>query len=286
MKRFKNLVLLAVLALVAVIAFGCSSKKEADSTSAKPAAEGSKAAITVKIGATPVPHKEILEFAKPLLKEKGVNLEIVDFTDYVLPNKALANKELDANYFQHVPYLEDFSKENKLDLTYTAKVHFEPMGIYPGKVKALDKLVEGSKIAVPNDTTNEARALLLLEKNGLIKIKPGVGLKATKADIVENTKKLEIVELEAAQIPRSLPDVDLAVINGNYAAEANLKPGADALVSEDKDSEAANTFANVIAIRKGDENREEIKILGQVLNSPEVKKFIEDKYQGAVVPVF
>ena len=193
---------------------------------------------------------------------------------------------LDANYFQHVPYLEDFSKENKLDLTYTVKVHFEPMGIYPGKAKALDKLAEGSKIAVPNDTTNEARALLLLEKAGVIKIKPGVGLEATKKDIVENTKKLEIVELEAAQIPRSLPDVDVAVINGNYAAEAKLKPGVDALVSEDKNSEAANTFANVIEIRKGDENREEIKILGQVLNSPEVKRFIEDKYQGAVVPVF
>ena len=285
MKRFKSLLLVAVVAIIAVLAAGCGSKQEAEKTG-QPAKESAKSEITLKVGATPVPHKEILEFAKPILKEKGVNLEIVDFTDYVLPNKALATKELDANYFQHVPYLEDFSKENKLDLAYTVKVHFEPMGIYPGKVKALEKLAQGGKIAVPNDTTNEARALLLLEKAGLIKVKPGAGLKATKKDIVENTKKLEIVELEAAQIPRSLPDVDLAVINGNYAVQAGLQAGKDALLSEDKNSEAADTFANIVAIRKGEENNAGIKILGQVLNSPEVKKFIEDKYQGAVVPVF
>ncbi len=286
MKRFKKLLFLAVVAVLTVVIVGCGSKKEAEKTAVEPAKEENKASVTLKVGATPVPHKEILEFVKPLLKEKGVELEITDFTDYVLPNKALANKELDANYFQHVPYLEDFSKENKLNLTYTVKIHFEPMGIYPGKVKALDKLATGAKIAVPNDTTNEARALLLLEQVGLIKVKPGTGLKATKKDIIENSKKLEIVELEAAQIPRSLPDVDLAVINGNYAVEAGLKAGVDALVSEDKNSAAADTFANILAVRKGDENSESLKTLGEVLTSPDVKKFIEDKYQGAVVPVF
>lgn len=286
MKRFKGLLLVVVVALIAVLAVGCGGKQEAEKPAAEPAKEEAKAAITLKVGATPVPHKEILEFAKPLLEQKGVKLEVVEFTDYVLPNNALANKELDANYFQHVPYLEDFSKKNKLDLTYTVKVHFEPLGIYPGKVKALDKLASGAKIAVPNDTTNEARALLLLEKAGLIKVKPGAGLNATKKDIIENPRKLDIVELEAAQIPRSLPDVEVAVINGNYAVEAGLKAGTDSLFSEDKNSEGANTFANIVAVRKGEENSEGIKILGEVLNSPEVKKFIEDKYQGAVVPVF
>ncbi|GAB4261666.1 MAG: hypothetical protein Kow00111_10040 [Thermincola ferriacetica] len=173
MRRAKILLLLAAVLLVAVIAVGCSGAKETGQS-------GEKGALTLKIGATPVPHKEILEFAKPLLKEKGVDLEIVEFTDYVLPNKALASGELDANYFQHIPYLEEFSKENNLDLTYTTKVHFEPMGIYPGKVKSLDQVKEGAQIAVPNDVTNEARALLLLEKAGLLKIKPGAGLKATK----------------------------------------------------------------------------------------------------------
>lgn len=285
MRRFKKLVLLSV-ALIAALAFaGCSSSKETEKTS-QASQDNTTKTVTLKVGATPVPHKEILEFVKPMLEKKGINLEIVDFTDYVLPNKALASGEIDANYFQHVPYLDDFKKQNNLDLTYTVKVHFEPMGIYPGKVKALDKLPNGAQIAVPNDVTNEARALLLLEKAGLIKVKPGAGLNATKKDIVENPKKIDIKELEAAQIPRSLPDVDLAVINGNYAVEAGLKAGVDALLSEDAKSEAANTFANVVAIRKGDENRPEIKALDEVLQSPELKKFIEDKYKGAVVPVF
>lgn len=274
MKKLKLLVI-SLVALLAVGIVGCSSQKNnsADTTT------------TLKIGATPVPHKEILEFAKPLLAKKGVKLEIVEFTDYILPNKALANKELDANYFQHAPYLEDFSKKNNLDLTYTIKVHFEPMGIYPGKTKSLAKLANGATVAVPNDPTNEARALLLLEKAGLIKVKPGVGLNATKKDIIENKKNLKIDELEAAQIPRALLDVDVAVINGNYAVQAGLKAGKDALLSEDKKSEAATTFGNIIAIRKGDENKKAIKILDEVLKSPEVKKFIEDKYQGAVIPL-
>ncbi|AVX20288.1 D-methionine transport system substrate-binding protein [Carboxydocella sporoproducens DSM 16521] len=280
MFKRKALTLITGLALLAGLISGCGGQQE--KAAEQPAA---KETVVLKVGATPVPHKEILEAAKPLLEKKGIKLEIVEFTDYILPNKALANGELDANYFQHVPYLEDFSKENKLDLTYTVKVHFEPMGIYPGKVKDLAQLPEKAKIAVPNDPTNEARALLLLEKAGLIKVKPGVGLKATKQDIIENPKQLEIQELDAAQIPRSLPDVDLAVINGNYAVEAGLNAGKDALVSEDKNSEAAQTFGNIIAVRKGDENKEAIKALGEVLLSPEIKKFIEEKYQGAVLPL-
>lgn len=283
MKRFKGLFLLTAVLIIALAIVGCGGQQDTGTTGEEPS---EKEAITLKVGATPVPHKEILEFAAPLLEEKGVQLEIVEFTDYILPNNALANGELDANYFQHLPYLEDFSAENNLDLTYTTKVHFEPMGIYPGKVKSLEALEDGAQIAVPNDPTNEARALLLLEKAGLIKVKEGAGLKATKNDIIENTKNLDIKELEAAQIPRSLPDVDLAVINGNYAVEAGLTAGKDALMSEDKESEAADTFANIIAVRKGDEAAEGIKILDQVLTSPEVKQYIEDKYQGAVVPVF
>lgn len=285
MNKLKKFALLAFV-LIAALAFGGCSSEKASETTGQDEAKGNDKAVTLKVGATPVPHKEILEFAKPLLKEKGIDLEIVEFTNYVLPNKALANGELDANYFQHVPYLDDFKKENNLDLTYTVKVHFEPMGIYPGKAKSLDSLKEGAQVAVPNDVTNEARALLLLEKAGLIKVKAGAGLNATKKDIVENPKKLDIKELEAAQIPRSLPDVDVAVINGNYAVEAGLKAGVDSLISEDAKSEAADTFGNIIAVRSGDENRPEIKTLDAVLQSPEVKKFIEDKYKGAVVPVF
>ena len=282
MKRFKGVLLLAIVALLAILMVGCGNAKD-NGKDSKSEGETKKKTITLKVGASPVPHKEILEKAKSILKEKGIELEIVEFTDYVLPNQALANKELDANYFQHVPYLEDFSKKNNLNLTYTIKVHFEPLGIYPGKTKSLDKLADGAKIAVPNDPTNEARALLLLEKAGLIKIKAGTGLNATKKDIVENKKNFKIEELDAAQIPRALPDVDVAVINGNYAVEAKLKAGKDSLFIEDAKSEAADKFGNVIAVRKGDENNEAIKTLGEVLLSSEIKKFIEEKYEGAVV---
>lgn len=278
--KAKVLAIISGLALLAGAISGCGVQQAKDARQLA----GSKE-VVLKVGATPAPHKEILEAAQPLLQQKGIKLEIVEFTDYILPNKALANGELDANYFQHVPYLEDFSKENQLDLTYTVKVHFEPMGIYPGKSKNLAQLPEKAVIAVPNDPTNEARALLLLEQAGLIKVKPGAGLKATRQDIIENPKQLQIQELDAAQIPRSLPDVDLAVINGNYAVEAGLNAGKDALVSEDKNSEAAQTFGNIIAVRKGDENKEAIKALGEVLLSQEIKKFIEEKYQGAVLPL-
>ncbi|BCS55444.1 methionine ABC transporter substrate-binding protein [Geobacter sp. SVR] len=245
-----------------------------------------KSAGKIVVGASPAPHAEILGVAGKALKEKGYQLEIKEFTDYVQPNLALQNKELDANYFQHKPYLDDFNKNNKTSLASAAAIHYEPLGIYPGKTKALADMKDGAVIAVPNDTTNEARALLLLETLKLIKLKPDAGLKATAADIVENPKHIQIKELEAAQLTRSLPDVDFAVINGNYALLANLSVAANALAKEEKESLAASTFANIIAVRTGDENRPEIKALIEALKSDAVKKFIEDKYKGSVIPVF
>ena len=238
------------------------------------------------VGASTTPHAEILNVAKDALKEKGYELEIKEFTDYVQPNLTLQNKELDANYFQHQPYLDDFNEKNKTDLISIASIHYEPLGLYPGKSKSIEELKEGAVIAVPNDPTNEARALLLLESIGFIKINPKAGLKATINDITENVKQVEIKELEAAQLPRSLQDVDFAVINGNNALQAGLNAATDALAKEEKESLAATTYANIIAIRKGDENREDIKALIEALKTNAVKKFIEEKYQGAVVPIF
>jgi D-methionine transport system substrate-binding protein len=240
----------------------------------------------LKVGATPVPHAEILRFIAPLLKAKGIDLQVVEFTDYVQPNLALQSKDLDANYFQHLPYLTDFNAKNNTTIVPGTAVHFEPLGLYPGKTKTLAALKSGDSIAVPNDTTNEARALLLLEAAGIIKVNHDKGLAATARDITSNPKNIKIKELEAAQISRSLPDVNLAVINGNYAIEAGLNASKDALKAEDKASLAAKTFANFIATRKGDENRPEIKTLEEVITSDVVRKFINDTYKGAVVPVF
>jgi D-methionine transport system substrate-binding protein len=238
------------------------------------------------IGATSEPHAEILNHIVPILKEKGIELTVMEFADYAQLNPALKNKELDANFFQHTPYLNDFNSKEKATLTSAVAVHFEPLGLYPGKTKSLDDIKDGDIIAVPNDTTNEARALLLLESAGLIKVKEGVGLNATAKDIIENPKNLKIEELAAAQLARALPDVNLAVINGNYAIQAGLNVAKDALIAEDKDSAAAQSFANIVVVRAGDENREAIKILKEVITSEEVKKFINDKYQGSVIPVF
>ena len=247
--------------------------------------------ITLKVGASPVPHAEILAEVKDVLAEEGINLEVIEFTDYVQPNTALEDGSLDANYFQHFPYLDDFNKareeENSdwitlVPLVYT---HFEPMGVYKGKSSDLANLPEGAKIAVPNDPTNEARALLLLEANGLIKIDESKGLEATKKDIVENKKNFEIVELEAAQVARSLPDVAIAVINGNYALDAGLTED-DVLAQEDADSEAAKTYANLIAVREGDEELPQFVALKEAITSDAIRKFIEENYKGLVKPVF
>ena len=211
--------------------------------------------------------------------------DIVVYNDYVQPNIAVDTGELDANFFQHYPYLESFNEERGTKVVSAGVTHYEPFGIYAGKVSSLADLKDGAKIAVPNDVTNEARALQLLAAQGLIKIKDGAGLTATKNDIVENPKNIELLEVEAAQVPRSLKDVDVAVINGNYAIEAGLKV-KDALAVEDASSEAANTYANIIAVKEGNEKSEAILALLDAIQSPEVKKFIEDKYEGAVVPLF
>ncbi|HCX64525.1 MAG TPA: methionine ABC transporter substrate-binding protein, partial [Eubacteriaceae bacterium] len=222
---------------------------------------------------------------KPMLEEEGITLEIVEFTDYVQPNLAVDNGELDANFFQHLPYLEDFNENNDTELESILAVHFEPLGIYPGQKSSLEEVEEGDSIAVPNDTTNEARALLLLEQAGLITVADDAGLAATIQDIEENTMNLEIVELEAAQVSRSLPDVDFGVINGNYAIEAGLTAEEDALLTEDTGSLAAETFANIIVTQTGDD-REMFDALVRVLTSDEVKTYIEENYEGSVIPVF
>ena len=266
--------LAGLLALGALVA-GCSGEK-------KEAAQSSDKKVVLKVGATPVPHAEILNEIKPLLAKDGIDLQIIEFTDYVKPNLSLNDKEIDANFFQHEPYLKKFAADRKLDLVNLVAVHIEPMGVYSKKLKDIKSVPDGAKVAIPNDPTNGGRALNILAKAGLIKLKDGVGISATVGDIVENPKNLKITEAEAAMLPRTLDDVDLAVINSNFAMEAKLNPTKDALFIEPKDS----PYANIVAVRKGDENRKEIQTLKKALTSPEVKKFIEEKYKGAVIPAF
>lgn len=273
------------LSLFAGCASTSTTASQASSAAAGTApASSAAAAKTLVVGASPTPHAIILKEAAKLLKAKGIDLQIKEFSDYVLPNTALQDKSLDANYFQHQPYLDSFNKEKGTNIVSAGSIHYEPFGVYAGKTKALADLKDGATVAVPNDTSNEARALLLLQAQGLIKLKDGAGITATKKDIVENKKNLKFTELEAAQLVRSLQDVDIAVINGNYALQGNLKV-SDALAVEADDSLAATTYANIIAVRKGDENREDIKALVEVLKSDEIKTFIKSTFNGAVVPV-
>lgn len=277
--KLKKALALALTGAVIIGAFaGCGAKK--DSSDKK---EETKKIV---IGASPSPHADILKVAKKELKKEGYELEIKEYSDYVQPNTALESGDLDANYFQHKPYLDDFNKQKKTHLVSTGTIHYEPFGIFPGKTKTLKDLKKGATVAVPNDTTNEARALLLLQDQGLIKLKDGAGLTATKKDIVENKKNLAIKEIEAAQIPRSLKDVDIAVVNGNYALEAGLKVNKDALATEDADSIGAKTYGNIVAVKKGNEKSDATKALVKALKSDAVKKYINDKYDGAVVPLF
>ena len=244
------------------------------------------AATTIKVGATPAPHAEILEICKEILAEQDIKLEIVQFNDYIIPNTAVESGQIDANYFQHVLYLGDFNEQNGTHLVIVEKVHYEPFGIYAGKTASLAELKEGAKIAVPNDGTNEARALLLLEAQGLIKLKEGVGLTATKLDIEANPHNYEIIEIEAAQLPRSLGSVDVAVINGNYAIDAGLK-ASDALAVEDGESEVIQqNYANVLVAKEGNETNEALLALAEAMKSEQVKTFIAETYEGAVVPLF
>lgn len=278
-KLIKSLAVTLIGATLLTSLVGCGSK----SPSADTNTSGTEN-TTLTIGATAVPHAEILEFAKPLLAEKGINLEIKVFTDYVLPNTALDSGELDANFFQHQPYLDDFNTKNGTKIVSAGSIHFEPLGIYPGKSTSLDTIKDGAEIAIPNDVTNEARALALLEAQGFITLKDGAGLSATPKDIATNPHNLKFVELEAAQVPRALSDVDFGVANGNYALEAEISDSV--LVSEAKDSEGAKTFANIVAVKEGKEADPAIVTLLEVLHSDDVRTFINDKYKGLVVPSF
>ena len=266
----KVIALIAVAALSVSALTGCGSKGADDKT--------------FKVAASAVPHAEILEAAKPLLAEQGYTLEIQIFDDNVQPNLVVESGDFDANYFQHIPYLDDFNAEQGTHLVNAGGIHYEPFGIYPGTKSSLDDLADGDVIAVPNDTTNEARALLLLEANGVITLKDGAGLAATVNDIAENPKNEEIKELEAAPVSRVKDEVAFVVLNGNYALQAGFSVAKDSIAYETSDSEAAKTYVNVIAVKEGNENNDAIKALVDVLKSDEIKQFINDKYDGAVIP--
>ena len=264
----KAIGILLTAALIAGVFSGCGSKSDDK---------------TIKVGACVTPHAEILNSVKDKLAEEGWDLEVVEYNDYVLPNTALEDGEFDANYFQHKPYLDDFNEENGTHIVGVANVHFEPMAIYAGKTASLDDVADGASVAVPNDTTNEARALLLLEAQGLISLNEDAGVQATVLDITDNPHNLEIKELEAAQVAKSIQDVDFAVINGNYAIEAGL---TDPLAVEASDSLAAETYANLIAVKEGNEDSEKTKALVDAVLSDDVRDYINENYEGAVVPVF
>lgn len=239
---------------------------------------------TIKVAASATPHAEILEEAKPILEEEGWDLDVTIFDDYVQPNLVVESGDFDANYFQHIPYLDNFNEEQGTHLINAGGIHYEPFGIYPGTKQSLDELEEGDTIAVPNDTTNEARALLLLQDNGVITLKEGAGLAATVKDIEENPNNIEIVELEAAQVSRVKGEVAFVVLNGNYALQAGYSVSKDSIAHETSDSEAAKTYVNIIAVKEGNEESEGIKALVEVLKSDDIKDFINEKYDGAVVP--
>ncbi len=244
------------------------------------------AGTTVRVGASPAPHAEILQVAKEILAQADITLDIVEFTDYIQPNTATESGDIDANYFQHQDYLNTFNAENGTHLVSVAQIHYEPLGIYPGKTASFEELADGAQILVPNDTSNEARALQLLAAQGLIELAPDAGLTATKQDITANPKNLEIVEMEAAQLPRSLASADMAVINGNYATQAGFSSANDALATESADSDAAQLYPNVLVVEEGQENDPAILAVAAALQSDAVRDFINETYGGAVVPLF
>lgn len=285
-----------VLLAFAVILAGCGNNggntgNNASSGTTAPANEGTESSpspspvaeeVTLKVGASPVPHAEILNFLAPKLKEQGVILEVVEFTDYIQPNVQLYEKQLDANFFQHVPYLDQFNVDKGYDLVRVAGVHVEPFGVYSSKIKAIEELKDGAKIAIPNDPSNGGRALILLAQNGLIELDDNAGVDVTVADIKANPRKFEIVELEAATLPRVLDEVDIAAINTNYALEAELSPTEDALFIEDADS----PYVNILVTRPDNKEDAAVQKLVEALQSAEVETFINDTYKGAVVPAF
>ena len=295
MKKILALTLSAILCLGLLAGCGTEATPSAtDPATTEPATEPSSETTgttgeleTIIVGASSTPHAEILEAVRGELEALGYNLEVEVFNDYIIPNTALADGSLDANYFQHGPYLENFNAERGTDLVNAAAIHYEPMGIYPGSKSSLDELSEGDTIAVPNDGSNETRALLLLQDEGYITLKEGIDASsvATKLDIVDNPLNLEILEMNAENIPHSLPDVAFGIINGNYALQAGLT-GSDALASESADSDAAQTYANIVACRNGDENSDKIQALITALTSDTCREYIESTYNGAVVPIF
>lgn len=277
----KSILSIVLAGIVTLGLAGCGAANNANTAS-----KDSKSDKVIKIGVTPKPHKEIVDIAKPLLEKQGYTVEITEFNDYVQPNTAVSEGSLDANFFQHTPYLKEQNQSKGFKLVSVGPIHLEPMGLYSKKIKSLDELKEGATIAVPNDPSNEARALKLLASKGIIKIKDGELV--TPKDITSdgNPKKLNFKELEAAAIPRAIDDVDAAVINGNYAIEAKFSPTKDTIIVEDKNSEAAKPYANILVVKEGNEKQEKIQALYKALTSPEVKAFIEKEYSGAVIPVF
>ncbi len=273
----KLLVLITCLLLVSALLAGCGNNQDTKAPADK-APEKAK----IVVGATAQPHAEILEIVKPLLAKENVDLEVKVFTDYAQLNPALKDKQIDANFFQHIPYLDDYNKNNQANLMWSVKVHNEPMGVYSSKIKDIAKVAAGAKVGIPNDATNGGRALMVLEKAGLLKLKEGIGVSATEKDIVDNPKNLKITMMDAPMLPRALADLDICVINSNYAIEAKLNPVKDSIFMEPKDS----PFANVLVIRPEDKDKEAVKKLNAALQSPQVKKFLEEKYQGACVPAF
>ena len=294
--------LLALVMILALSACGSSAQPAPAAEEPAPAAEEAPAAeaaeapaaeepaevVTIRVAASPTPHAEILAVAKEILAEQGYDLEIVEYTDYVQPNLVVDSGELDANYFQHTPYMNTFNEENGTEIVSAGLIHYEPFGIYAGKTESLDALADGAEVIVPNDGSNETRALLLLQQEGLITLADGIDASsnATVYDIVDNPLNLKITEMEAAQLPLSLQDVDIAVINGNYAIQAGLNAGTDALAIEDASGDAAQTYANLIGVKAGNENSEAIQALVAALQSQQVKDFINETYDGAVVAIF
>ena len=280
-KKFLSLILALALS-ASLTACGSSDTTETtDDTDSGDTAE----TVTLKVAASPTPHAEILEQVKPILAEQGIDLVITEYGDYIVPNTAVDEGDEDANYFQHTPYLEQYNAENGTDLVSAGKIHYEPMGIYAGKTASLEELPDGATIAVPNDATNEARALQLLAAQGLIEIDPEAGLNATPNDITSNPKNLEFTELDAAMIPNTIEEFDLNVINSNYALQAGLNPAEDALASEDASSDAAQTYANIVAVKAGHENDPAIVALVDALHSEEIQEFINTTYAGSVLPI-
>ncbi len=270
----KTLALVLALALCLSVLAGCGGSKKEE--------------VTLKVGASPTPHAEILKQVVDTLAKDGIKLEIVEYTDYVQPNLAVESGDLDANYFQHTPYLNTFNAENDTHLVSVGLIHYEPFGIYPGKTASLDALPDGATIAIPNDGSNETRALLLLQQEGLITLKEGVDAasNATVFDVEDNPHNIQFEEMEAAQLTNVLADVNLAVINGNYALQGGLNAGTDALAVEDASGDGAQTYANILCVKEGNENNEAIQALLKALQSDAVKSYIDETYNGAVVAIF